>query len=610
MAINMDKAQLGVGSEVLSWKTLDQLKKVDEKNTVGRIDTKIQENLTKKKDLTAIKTLLSSFKSSVAGLTDDTSYLKRKVDSTGSGSATLSASTGVNEQNIDLSVQQIATQSVFQSKKFDTDNTPVAATDVSFKIKVGDKDYDVNLSSGDSLSDIASKINEATDGKVQAKVLNVGGDKPYRLIIQSKDTGLDNAISFKYGVDAPGATTTNKSEDLFRALGLFFKEPASSNDTLELMSDQEIDDYNNTPNARPIDKTNIGAQITQAGNAKFTFNGIAVERATNNIDDFMMGLTITLNKVDKEGESSNFAVVQDTENLVEDLQDMVKAYNELTNNLSVATDYDTETGNAGTFQGVSEIRQIRSQLNSIINGVDPKSGKSIGDFGLSLSKDGILVLDQTKMKETLSSNFEEFQAFFASKTTYENVSYVGADAVKEATSDIKGKFKVNGKEVELNITAGTSAEDVAKEVAKKIAASGADVTVSIDKDNKLKFAGIAGGKITIEADDGGDALLAQLGIAKTDLAGKSDKTNGFFKQLNNVMEGLVGKSGTLTTYEESLSNEAKNLKDEKEITQERIDKKYETMAEKWSRYDTMIAQMQQQMNTITQMIEAAYNQKN
>ncbi|WKW17469.1 hypothetical protein IXZ16_00510 [Campylobacter fetus subsp. fetus] len=88
-----------------------------QKNLVSTIDTKIQTNLTQQKDLTAIKTLLSNFKSNVSSLTDDTSYLKRSVSSSGSGSATVDASTGVNEQTMKIKVSQLASQDVYQSKK-------------------------------------------------------------------------------------------------------------------------------------------------------------------------------------------------------------------------------------------------------------------------------------------------------------------------------------------------------------------------------------------------------------------------------------------------------------------------------------------------------------
>ena len=69
MAINTEKSQLGVGSgNILSWDTIDKLKEADTKALIKPLETEIQSNLTKQKDLTAITTLLSTFKSNVSKL--------------------------------------------------------------------------------------------------------------------------------------------------------------------------------------------------------------------------------------------------------------------------------------------------------------------------------------------------------------------------------------------------------------------------------------------------------------------------------------------------------------------------------------------------------------
>jgi flagellar hook-associated protein 2 len=99
MAINTEKSQLGVGSgNILSWDTIDKLKEADTKALVKPLETKIQDNLTKQKDLTAITTLLSTFKANVSNLTSDNTYLRRDANATGSGSVSVTANAGVAEQ--------------------------------------------------------------------------------------------------------------------------------------------------------------------------------------------------------------------------------------------------------------------------------------------------------------------------------------------------------------------------------------------------------------------------------------------------------------------------------------------------------------------------------
>lgn len=606
MAINTEKSQLGLGSSnVLSWDILDKLKSVDTKNLVSTIDTKIQTNLTQQKDLTAIKTLLSNFKSNVSSLTDDTSYLKRSVSSSGSGSATVDASTGVNEQTMKIKVSQLASQDVYQSKKFELKNESVlspGSAETSFKLSIGPDSYEIEINASTTLEDIANKINEATDGKIQAKVLNVGGENPYSLVIQSKDSGKDNEISFSYVQDSAGSI--DNSKNLMKSLGFMFKDPSTTSpgEKLTMMTEDEIKDAALTD--KTIDTSNLASRLQTAQNAIFEYNGIEITRDTNSISDLITGVTIKLNKVDKEGESSNFDIKQNTEGIVQDVEGLVNSYNNLMNNLSVATSYNSETGASGTFQGVSEITQIKSKINQIINGVS-KDGKSIQDFGLSLSSDGLLKLEASKLKDALSNNFDNFKNFFSSKTEYTNVSTTGTKAVE--AGELQGSLTINGKNIDIKTDSANNSNQNAKDILKAITSAGIDnIAVTIDKDGKLVIKGSGGENLEIKGDS---TFLEKLGLKETELKGSSEVTGGFFKQLKDTLDSFIGTKGSLVTYEESLVSNNKQLTKEKTNNEESITKKYETMAEKWVQYDSMIAKIEQQFSTLKTMINAQLNSK-
>ncbi|MDY6057415.1 MAG: flagellar cap protein FliD N-terminal domain-containing protein, partial [Campylobacter lanienae] len=161
MAINTEKSQLGVGSgNILSWDTIDKLKEADTKALIKPLEKEIQSNLTKQKDLTAITTLLSTFKSNVSNLTGDSTYLKREATTSGSSSVSVSVSSGVAEQELNLSVEQLASQDSFQSKKFSSRTDSVFTQNVSFGISIGGKDYVINADSTTTLEQLAEKINE------------------------------------------------------------------------------------------------------------------------------------------------------------------------------------------------------------------------------------------------------------------------------------------------------------------------------------------------------------------------------------------------------------------------------------------------------------------
>lgn len=620
MAINTEKSQLGVGSgNILSWDTIDKLKEADTKALVKPLETKIQDNLTKQKDLTAITTLLSTFKANVSNLTSDNTYLRRDANATGSGSVSVTANAGVAEQNMSLSVQQLATHDSYQSKTFDLRNGTVFDTDVSFGISIGGKDYVINADSSTTLEGLAEKINEATEGKVQAKILNVGGAagaESYRLVIQSAETGSDNAMSFYAITNRSGGNASHTSTDsTLEALGFYFnKASVPGTGGAQTVKDSHGNEIQRLTLKKPDeikDKTNVGSQLDVAKDAKFKYNGIDITRSSNTVDDLILGVSLTLNKVDKEGESTNVNITQSTEGILEDIKAMVESYNSLINNINEATKYDSETGLAGTFQGVREITSITTELNKIINGVS-KDGKSLTDFGITLTKDGLLTLDSSILNDMINNNFDEFKSFFSSETKFTNVTAFG-DKKIDWNDDIKGTLTINGVDITIDIpktnTGGTTPWD---EKAKKNAllkaianASGlSDISASFDKDGKLVLKGSGGVDIEIKGDN---TFLGKLGLKEQKLDGKTEIIGGFFKGLNDTINGLIGTNGTLTTYEENLTNSHKSLTQSKEQRQKELDTKYTTMAEKWSQYDTIIAKLESQMNTVNGMIEAARN---
>lgn len=583
----------GGSNSVLTQELIDNLKKVEETNSVNPITNKMTTNQTKQTDLTAITTLLSSFKTSVSSLTDSSSYMTKKVSSTGSNNATISINNGVNAGNMSIKVNQLATKDSYQSKTFSMSNEPILSgvSSASFNISIDGKNYAIEADNSTSLDDIAKQINEKTDGKINAKVLNVGGENPYRLVFSSSDSGSANKIDFSYAKDDSGDTENSKK--LLNALGFYFEDSTTDGPLTIKTEDKLTDD----------EKKASGAKLSSAGDAKFDYNGIEITRSTNTITDLQLGVTINLNKVDKEDEYTNFNIIQDTAAVTSSIQDMITSYNTLINNLEVATSYNKETGASGTFQGVSEIVNIKTSLNKIINGVD-SNGKSLQDFGLSLSSDGLLTLDSAKLKDKLENDFDNFQSFFSTATSYTNVSTSSSGIKDDATSQITGKLKINDKEIDINLT-GTTKADRTKELLKAITNAGiTDITASLNTDGNLVLKGVGGANLKLEGDD---SLLENLGFKKVDLKGSTSTTTGFFEKLKDTLNSLTGTNGTLTNYANSLVTENKKLSTEKEKTQTSINEKYERMQTQFAQYEVILNKLNTQMSTITTMIEQASN---
>ncbi|MFW5619034.1 MAG: flagellar filament capping protein FliD, partial [Campylobacter hyointestinalis] len=104
---------------------------------------------------------------------------------------------------------------------------------------------------------------------------------------------------------------------------------------------------------------------------------------------------------------------------------------------------------------------------------------------------------------------------------------------------------------------------------------------------------------------GDDSLLENLGFKKVDLKGSTSTTTGFFEKLKDTLNSLTGTNGTLTKYSENLINEKKKLDDEKEKTQNSINEKYERMQTQFSQYEVILNKLNNQMNTLSTMIQMA-----
>lgn len=596
--VEAQKGQLGLGSNVLTWDVIDKLKAVDTANIIKPLETKMSDNLTKQKDLTSITTMLNTFKSSVSSLVDETGYLKRKVVSSGSGSANLIVTSGVNEQTVKINVAQLAQQDTYQTKKFSMSNGNILSgtgiDNASFNINIGKQNYKIDVDSTTTLEGLASKINDATQGKVQAKVLNVGGKDPYRLVIQSKDSGEDNKINFSYVADSKDGANIDNSKKLMEQLGFYF-EDATAGETLKFKKNEDL----------PEDiRNNAGEQIQTAQDAKFSYNGVEIVRNTNTIKDLMVGVTINLSKVDKPDEYSTLDIQQDSDSVAKDVQSLVDNYNNLMNNLNASTDYNAENNTSGVFQGVNDITRIKYEINQIINGVS-SDGKSIQNFGLTLSGDGLLKLDTTKLNDALNSDFESFKGFFSAKTTYKNVNYTSKQI---SSGNINGTFKINGKEIEIKDTKDTNTKEENQNILLKAITDAKieNLTATLDKNGNLKLEGSAGENIKIEGDKD---VLTKFGLETKDLEGTTEKSNGFFKRLDDALNDLVGNKGSLKSYENNLIEENKRMKAEKEKSQKSIDDKFKIMEQQFIAYDKIIQKINQQFSTLQSMIDTQLNSK-
>ncbi|MDY5384307.1 MAG: flagellar filament capping protein FliD [Campylobacter sp.] len=600
-----DKAQLNIASSILTQDVIDGLKKADESVQVKPLTIKIDKNTKKQADITALTTLVSNLKTSYADVANETAMLKRTVSAAGSGSVTASVEAGVAEQTVRLSVSQIAQVDSYQSKGFTSrsDTLEGISSDQSLTLSVGDKSVDIKVGPSTTLENIINQINDGAGDVLKASIVNTGGENGYKMILQSKESGEKNQI--KFSVKGDDQTALQGAKNVLKALGFNATETEIKDDKT-----QAITGYNLAITADP---NAGGKQLQKAQDAKFNFNGIDITRSSNKVDDLIIGVTFNLNNVDETNSTTGalkesvITIGKDTDAVVKSLKSMVTAYNDLISNITTATSYDRDNDVAGTLNGMSEITGIKRKLQNLFESSN-SDGKSLQSFGFSFTEKGVLSVDESKLKDAINKDYEGFKSFFTNSTEYKNAGVFGKVQINQTlTTNISGKLKINGKEIQIDLKATNGAVKNANELVKLINdADIPNVKARLADNGVLQLIGTGGKDIEISKDSD-STLLKALGLVAGTTPGSSTNKKGFFDKLGDIVTGLIGKEGTLTNLTTSLKDKAKIIKSQKDRVQATLDKKYTMMQKQFSTIAVQMNALENSFNSLKNTFDAMLN---
>ena len=320
------------------------------------------------------KTVVDALTSSVASLgslADDLalpSTLQMRTASASDTHISVAASGTATSTVHDIRVNQIAAAQVASSNTYTGDTAGIAGTG-SVTITSGSTTASINYDSTDTLSSIATKINNANAG-VSASVLFDGTS--YRLMVASKTTGTANAATF--------AETGS-------GLGL-----------------------SNTANIK-----------VPAKDAKLSIDGVAVVRSTNVIDDAIPGLTITANSMQAATDpDTSVTVANDTTSLTAKLNSFVTAFNSVAGTISSQLTYNASASSQSALFGDSTLRGLQGTLSAYVG--QTFGGMHLSDLGLSMDQDGMLSLDTDKLNTALQANPDAITNLFVTGGLAKSVS--------------------------------------------------------------------------------------------------------------------------------------------------------------------------------------------
>jgi flagellar capping protein FliD len=186
-------SSLGIGSGVLTFDVIDQLRTADEEAKVQPILDQKEKGEEKMTALDELIISVSEFKSAQNPLSEELTYLERTVEVTGD-EAEIEVEGGVNPQTINLHIDQLAKQDILQTNNFATAESVAVYQDTALKVFIDETEYTINLDAGATLADLAAEFSAQTDGSVIGSALKVGGEDPYKLVLKSASAGDENRI--------------------------------------------------------------------------------------------------------------------------------------------------------------------------------------------------------------------------------------------------------------------------------------------------------------------------------------------------------------------------------------------------------------------------------
>ena len=555
-------SSLGLGSDgALSYDTIDKLRAVDEKAVLNPIDAKLTTNTTKQSDLASLTALANTLKSSTTILSEENNYLQRTT-TVSNDAVSVTTKSGTTVDSFTLHVDKLAQQDIYQSNSFSSQTSTFTASSDTLSLKLGTNTYDIEITSSTTLSELKDKINEKAGGKITASILNVGGANPYRLVIKSNATGADNAIT----LSATGSTLTD--------LGL----------------DQSAN------------------HLKTARDASIVYNGVTVSRASNTIDDLVVGTTITLNKEQADPTTNTtVSITQDWSNITTNLKSLVTSYNDLMTKLKTATAYDTTTKTSGTFQGVTQINALSNDIRKQILGVDSE-GRGLSDYGISMNTEGKLEFNAVTFNAKVAADPADVKDYFQGSTTYDTTSYNGSSVAPGGLSIGASALLINGKEITFTTLSTSTVTDNLNAIKTAINNAGiTGVTASIGTNNNIVLKGTAGADILVTGDS---TALASLGLSTSSVYSSATTEEGVFKKFNTMLTGYVNTTdGTLVQYNKSLTTEKTALTKSRTTAVSRLDTKYDAMATKFAAYESIISRLNNEFSSLSSMIKQSYVSK-
>lgn len=324
----------------------------------------------------SLKSAMAELRDQLETLSKQDEFLKRRAVS--SNDAVFDAATTTNALPSSYSLEVLA---LAQSQKLTSGAFADASAAVgtgTLTVTVGTASMDVEITDdNNTLSAIRDAINNATDNPgIGATIVNA--DSGSYLILTGKETGAANTI-----------TITQTGGD--GGLAALEYDPGNG----------------------------LGAltESRAAQDARISVDGFEAVSTSNLFEGVVQGVSITVSAL-TGGTSETLTVENDTAAVTELVKGFVESYNSLMDTLDSVTSFSIDTEVAGPLLGDSTVRSIRDQIRRELSAAVQSEDlpfSTLSEAGVEVQLDGKLAVDETRLGNVLTSDFERFGRLFSNE---------------------------------------------------------------------------------------------------------------------------------------------------------------------------------------------------
>lgn len=385
-----------------------------------------------------------------------------------------------------------------------------------------------------SLQTVADTLNNVSG--VNASVINKG-DGTYSLVVRS-DTGRNNAIRL---------TVTENAGDT----GL---------STLDTSTD------------------NGSHQTSASADASLLVDGVTIKRESNTITDVYDGYTLSISS----STTSAFRVSSDldSENSLTSLKSFVSSFNQTNSLIEELTRTATSSDESGPLSDDVTIKNIKSQLNNLINGKIEGFGTKnyyTSLLGVQTNRDGSLSIDDNKFKKNFETDPTAFDAIFNTKLSSDSPFLTVESDLN--TKPLSGKYSFrfdNGSSTAL--------------------LDGRTMTSGTDSNGNTFYASTAGNSQGIKITPSQTVSSANIFYGQS-----------LVEKLDSYVTKLLSVSGDLTQKKTTINSEIGDLNidlDDVDINAKTLEERYK---KQFSAMESIISSFKNTGEFLTNLMDATNN---